>query len=60
MIKIKNLYMSGRTVKIGNGESTDFWLDAWCGNTTLKEKFSDLFEISNEQNISIAEMARNG
>jgi hypothetical protein len=38
MIKIKNLYMSGRTVKIGNGESTDFWLDAWCGNTTLKEK----------------------
>jgi hypothetical protein len=60
LIKIKNLYLSGRIVKIGNGEDTDFWLDAWCGDTTLKEKFNDLFEISNEQNISVAEMARKG
>jgi hypothetical protein len=59
LIKIKNLYMYGRVVKIGNGEDTDFWLDAWCGDTTLKEKFSDLFEISEEQNISVAAMAGN-
>jgi hypothetical protein len=51
--------MYGRVVKIGNGEDTDFWLDAWCGDTTLKEKFSDLFEISEEQNISVAAMSGN-
>jgi hypothetical protein len=34
-------------------------LDAWCGDTALKEKFSDLFEISEEQNISVAAMAGN-
>jgi hypothetical protein len=59
LIKIKDLCRYGRVVKIGNGEDTDFWLDAWCGDTALKEKFSDLFEISEEQNISVAAMAGN-
>jgi hypothetical protein len=59
LIKIKDLYRYGRVVKIGNGEDTNFWLDAWCGEITLKEKFSALFEISEEQNISVAALARN-
>jgi hypothetical protein len=60
LIKIKDLYLPIRIIKIGNCEDTDFWLDAWCGGTTLKEKISNLFEISNEQNTFVAEMARKG
>jgi hypothetical protein len=37
--------LTGRIIKIGNGEDADFWRDAWCGGIPLKEKFSDLFEI---------------
>jgi hypothetical protein len=54
------LYLTSRIIKIGNGEDADFWRDSWCGGIPLKEKISDLFEISNGQNIFVAEMARRG
>jgi hypothetical protein len=58
LIKIKDLYLAGRIVKIGNGIDIDFWSDPWCGNVALKEKFRDLYEINNEQYTSVAEMAQ--
>jgi hypothetical protein len=60
LIKMKDLYLAGRIVKIGNGIDTDFWCDPWCGSVALKEKFRVLYEIDNEQHISVADMAQRG
>jgi hypothetical protein len=48
LIEIKNLYLVGRLVKIGNDVDTDFWRDPWCGNIALREKFRDLFFFSKD------------
>jgi hypothetical protein len=58
LIKIKELYLNGRSIQIGNGKDTDCWSDPWCGVISLKEKFNDLFLICNEQTLSVANMAR--
>ena len=29
--------------KVGDGNGIKFWLDIWCGETTLKESFPDLY-----------------
>jgi hypothetical protein len=34
--------------------------DAWCGHTPLKEKFPELYNICNEQVISVAVIAQMG
>jgi hypothetical protein len=60
LIKVKELYMCGRYIQIGNGRDTDFWSDPWCGTIPLKEKFRQLAEICNEQKKSVAEIARGG
>jgi hypothetical protein len=60
MIRIKDYYLAGRQIIIGNGLDTDFWRDPWCGPVALKEKFSSMFDICNEQTGSVAEMVVNG
>lgn len=52
--------MKNRVMITGDGEMTDFWSDAWCGITPLKEKFPNLLAICNEQKIKVAEVARRG
>jgi len=34
-------------------ENTGFGSDTWCGNLSLKDKFSALFNIGNEQECSV-------
>jgi hypothetical protein len=60
LLKVKDIYLCGRYIKVGNGSDTDFWRDPWCGSVTLKEKFRHLFEICNEQTGSVADMATRG
>jgi hypothetical protein len=60
LIKIKDLYLASRIMKVGNGADTDFWGDPWCGNIALKSKFRTLYEINNEQHTSVAERAQRG
>jgi hypothetical protein len=42
---------------VGNGNSTDFWNDAWCGSVPFCEKFPQLFEICLDQVLTVAEAA---
>jgi hypothetical protein len=49
-----------RTVSIEDGRKTDFWEDAWCGLVSLREKFPELYEICEDQNKSVAELAARG
>ena len=60
LLKVKEFYLKGRIMIVGNGQSTDFWQDAWCGTMPLKEKFPDLFAICNTNVVSVEGMARNG
>ncbi|RCV43121.1 hypothetical protein SETIT_9G269800v2 [Setaria italica] len=47
LLKVKYPYLKGRIIKIGNGLDTDFWNDPWCGVVPLRDKFQELFDISN-------------
>jgi hypothetical protein len=44
-------------MKIGDGRDIDFWRDPWYGRVNLIEKFRDLYDISNEQCVYVADMA---
>lgn len=57
LLKVRELYMVGRKIIIGNGVTTDFWNDKWCGDFSLYEKFNELYEICREQRITVAEAA---
>nr|GEZ93247.1 hypothetical protein [Tanacetum cinerariifolium] len=39
---------------IGNGASTRFWEDTWCGNQTLKNQFPRVYLLDSDRNHYIA------
>nr|GEU70344.1 tetratricopeptide repeat (TPR)-like superfamily protein [Tanacetum cinerariifolium] len=41
--------------KIGNGESTRFWLENWLGGPTLKETFPHIFRLDNQPNCLVCD-----
>jgi hypothetical protein len=43
LLKVKHLYIKGRMMVVGNGQSTDFWKDAWCGTNSFCDRFPQLF-----------------
>jgi hypothetical protein len=60
MLYVKDIYLSGRSMKVKNGERTHFWGDTWCGSTPRKDQFPLLFNICNEFDISMVEAAGRG
>jgi hypothetical protein len=60
MLKIRDIYLCGRRMKVGNGILTSFWGDSWCSTSPLKEMFPVLFDICNEQSVTVAEAAAMG
>jgi hypothetical protein len=59
MLHVKDLYLCGRKMQVGDGTRTHFWGDSWCEHSPLKDKFPDLFAICNDQNITVAKAASN-
>jgi hypothetical protein len=55
--KVKHLYLNQRMMVVGDGKSTDFWNDAWCGSYPFCEKFPELFAICLDQQLTVAEAA---
>jgi hypothetical protein len=55
LLKVKHLYLKGRMMVVGNGQSTDFWKDAWCGTISFYDRFPQLFDICSQQIITVAE-----
>ena len=60
LLSVKDIYMKGRKMIVGKGDTTSFWRDTWVCETPLKDTCSQLFEICNEPEISVAEAARRG
>lgn len=56
LLKVRDLYLENRLMKVGNGENTDFWNEKWCGNFSLRERFKSIFDICQEQKITVAEL----
>jgi hypothetical protein len=46
LLKIKDLYLQGRSVSIQNGENIRFWLDPWLYDISLKDYAPVLFDLS--------------
>lgn len=42
ILKVKNIYLKGRTLLIGDGRRIDFWHDCWNGSSPLCNVFSEL------------------
>ncbi|CAJ2666868.1 unnamed protein product [Trifolium pratense] len=42
--------------ELGNGKSISFWNDVWCGDSKLKERFYDMFQLSQERNSKVCNM----
>jgi hypothetical protein len=57
MLHVKDIYLSGRSMRVRNGERTHFWGDTWCGSTPLKDQLPLLFNICNEFDVTVAEAA---
>jgi hypothetical protein len=38
---------------IGNGKSTSFWNNIWCGTEKLANKYSNLFEFAYDKDITV-------
>jgi hypothetical protein len=57
LLKVKDIYLKGRRIKVGNGRLAEFWEGQWCGAVSLKDKFPELYNICNEQVGSVAAFA---
>jgi hypothetical protein len=56
-MKVKAAYLEHRKMLIGNGKCTSFWEDAWCSPVCLRKLFPKLFEVCEDQAISVREAA---
>jgi len=45
LLKIRDIYLQGRKVIIGNGKKTLFWKDKWLYEKSLEVLFPDLFAM---------------
>jgi hypothetical protein len=55
LLKFKHFYPKNKNMRVGNGEATSFWDDASCTSIPFKKIYSTLFDICNEQKISVSE-----
>jgi hypothetical protein len=53
VLDIKDVHCTNRKMIIGNGCSTSFWCDTWCGDTPFLMKYNRLFELSLNKEINV-------
>ena len=59
-MRVKEDFFSRGSFRIGNGETTRFWEDTWLGNTPLKNQYPLLYNIVQQQNVSVHDVFHNG
>jgi hypothetical protein len=58
--KIKHYFALGAKFVVRNGIRTRFWLDWWCGDAPLKDRFPLLFSICELPEGSVAQALTDG
>jgi hypothetical protein len=46
--------------RVGDGESTLFWHDRWCGDVPFRERFSRLYDLAMHKSITVKDMFLRG
>ena len=59
LVKVRSGFQSLVKFVVRNGKSTHFWLDWWCGDSTLAVAFPVLFSYCSDPEISIFELSLN-
>lgn len=44
---------------IGNGLRSSFWINIWCDDMDLTEKFANLFNVARDRRAKVADYWRN-
>jgi hypothetical protein len=60
LLKIRHLYLKGREYKVNNGKMMSFWRDLWTGDMPLCRKYPILFDLCENQDCSVYDVAREG
>jgi hypothetical protein len=53
LLKIKDIYLQGRQVKIGASKNTLFWRDSWLYDKPLYLTFPDLFKLCEQPDATV-------
>ena len=59
LLKVKDIYLQGRNMQIGNGEKTCFWFDTWLYSEPLCITAPVLFELCENKYVTVSQV-RNG
>jgi hypothetical protein len=59
LLKIRDVYLRGRKVIVGNGRKALFWHDKWLYEKSLIQLFPYLFAMCSQQNITVEEVEVN-
>lgn len=51
----KDVFKSGLSFGLGDGLLIDFWFDRWCGDTSLKSRFLDIFAFVDHKEARVGE-----
>jgi hypothetical protein len=52
LLKVKDLYLQGRSIRIGNGRKTRFWSDPWLYEKSLACIVPTLFILCDQKEVS--------
>ena len=53
ILEVKDVFYKNCKRIIGDGKSTSFWNDCWCGNIPLSVRFKRLHDLSLDKEISV-------
>ena len=53
LLKIRNIYLQGRQIEIGDGKNTLFWKDSWLYSKPLCILFPELFKICEQPELTV-------
>jgi hypothetical protein len=53
LLKVKDLYIAGRKIKIGVGNIARFWEDRWLYERPLADCYPELYSICHDQQFNI-------
>ena len=56
LLKVKDIYLQGRSIVIQNGEASRFWYDPWLHKDPLYLSGPNLFELCENKDISVAQV----
>jgi hypothetical protein len=60
LLKIKNIYLSGRKITTHNGKRTMLWLDTWLGDKPICVVALVIFDLCAEKEIIVHQLLRKG